>query len=145
MLTSINSPIPFATWGIDILGPFPIATSQRKFLIIAIDYFTKWLEESWIVPIKAYIQTGWLPNDVTGSRKLAMRALRYEIPCILVTDNGTQFNNEEFRKYCEENEIELRFTSVAHPQANGTTYKVTTGATLFMLAYGAEVVVPVEI
>ncbi|XP_074374371.1 uncharacterized protein LOC141714771 [Apium graveolens] len=44
---------------------------------------------------------------------------RYGIPRILVTNNGTQFNNEEFRKYHEENEIDLRFTSVAHPQANG--------------------------
>ncbi|KAL8115643.1 hypothetical protein AgCh_022228 [Apium graveolens] len=44
---------------------------------------------------------------------------RYGFPRILVTDNGTQFNNEEFKKYCEENEIELRFTFVAHPQANG--------------------------
>ena len=86
-----------------------------------------------------------------------------------------------FRSYCEENEIELRFTSVAHPQANGqaevanriildglkkrieksrnnwvdeilpilwayrTTCRVTTNATPFMLAYGAEAVVPVEI
>ena len=106
---------------------------------------------------------------------------RYGIPRILVTDNGTQFNNEEFKKYCEENEIELRFTSVAHPQANGqaevanriildglkkrieksrsnwvdeilpilwayrTTCRVTTGETPFMLAYGEEAVVPVEI
>lgn len=44
---------------------------------------------------------------------------RYGIPRILVTDNGTQFNNEEFRKYCEENIIESRFTSIAHPHANG--------------------------
>ncbi|KAK1364100.1 hypothetical protein POM88_039661 [Heracleum sosnowskyi] len=44
---------------------------------------------------------------------------RYGIPRILVTDNGTQFNNDEFKKYCDENDIKLRFTSVAHPQANG--------------------------
>ncbi|XP_074324263.1 uncharacterized protein LOC141661179 [Apium graveolens] len=37
MLTSINSPIPFAMWGMDILGPFLMATAQRKFLIVAID------------------------------------------------------------------------------------------------------------
>ncbi|XP_074374516.1 uncharacterized protein LOC141714919 [Apium graveolens] len=30
-----------------------------------------------IDPIKAHIQTGWLPNDVTEARKLAVRALRY--------------------------------------------------------------------
>ncbi|XP_074326549.1 uncharacterized protein LOC141664497 [Apium graveolens] len=44
---------------------------------------------------------------------------QYGIPRILVIDNGTQFNNEEFKKYCEENKIDLRFTYVAHPQANG--------------------------
>ena len=44
MLTSINTPIPFAMWGMDILGPFPLASAQRKFLLVAIDYFTKWIE-----------------------------------------------------------------------------------------------------
>ncbi|XP_074327836.1 uncharacterized protein LOC141665754 [Apium graveolens] len=74
-----------------------------------------------------------------------------------MTDKGTQLDNEEFRKYYEENKIDLRFTYVAHPQANGqaevanriildgTTCRVITGATSFMLAYGPEVVVPVEI
>ncbi|XP_074351628.1 uncharacterized protein LOC141690752 [Apium graveolens] len=114
MLTSIYSPIPFAMWGMDILGPFPMVTAQRK----------------------------------------------YGISRILVTDNGTQFNNEEFKKYYEENNIELWFTYVTHSQANGQAEvanwiildglkkrieKVTTGATPFMLTYGAEAVVPVEI
>ena len=44
MLTSINTPIPFAMWGMDILGPFPLVSARRKFLLIAIDYFTKWNE-----------------------------------------------------------------------------------------------------
>ncbi|XP_038986795.1 uncharacterized protein LOC120112114 [Phoenix dactylifera] len=42
LLTSISSPWPFAQWGIDILGPFPLATGQKKFIVVAIDYFTKW-------------------------------------------------------------------------------------------------------
>nr|XP_017227984.1 PREDICTED: uncharacterized protein LOC108203521 [Daucus carota subsp. sativus] len=37
----------------------------------------------------------------------------------MVTDNGTQYNNAEFKSYCEDYSIELRFTSVAHLQANG--------------------------
>ena len=37
----------------------------------------------------------------------------------MVTDNGTQFNNAKFKSYCEDYSIELRFTSVAHLQANG--------------------------
>ncbi|KAK2996844.1 hypothetical protein RJ639_025975 [Escallonia herrerae] len=43
-LTSIVSPIPFAVWGMDLLGPFPMASGQRRFMIVAIDYFTKWTE-----------------------------------------------------------------------------------------------------
>ncbi|GKC72359.1 reverse transcriptase domain-containing protein [Tanacetum coccineum] len=43
-LTPITSPWPFYKWGIDISGPFPKAQGKVKFLIVAIDYFTKWIE-----------------------------------------------------------------------------------------------------
>ena len=168
-LTSISYPIPFAMWGMDILGPFPMASAQRKFLIVAIDYFTKWIEAKPLAKITTKQVAQFLWENII---------CRYGIPRILVTDNGLQFNNQEFKKYCEENAIELRFTSVAHPQGNGqaevanriildglkkrverlrntwvdellpilwayrTTCKVTTGATPFLLAYGAEAVVP---
>ncbi|KAL0411566.1 UNVERIFIED_CONTAM: hypothetical protein Slati_3746300 [Sesamum latifolium] len=32
---------PFSLWGMDIVGPFPLAPGQKKFLLVAIDYFTK--------------------------------------------------------------------------------------------------------
>ncbi|KAL0463124.1 UNVERIFIED_CONTAM: Retrovirus-related Pol polyprotein from transposon opus [Sesamum latifolium] len=43
-LTTMLSPYPFRQWGIDIVGPFPLACGQRKFLLVAVDYFTKWVE-----------------------------------------------------------------------------------------------------
>ncbi|GKA39995.1 reverse transcriptase domain-containing protein [Tanacetum coccineum] len=43
-LTPITSPWPFYKWGIDIAGPFPEGPGKVKFLIVAIDYFTKWIE-----------------------------------------------------------------------------------------------------
>ncbi|KAL0401635.1 UNVERIFIED_CONTAM: hypothetical protein Slati_4193400 [Sesamum latifolium] len=43
-LTTMLSPCPFMQWGMDIVGPFPLAVGQRKFLLVAIDYFTKWVE-----------------------------------------------------------------------------------------------------
>ena len=30
----------FTQWGLDIMGPFPIAIKQLKFLVVGIDYFT---------------------------------------------------------------------------------------------------------
>ncbi|KAL0449682.1 UNVERIFIED_CONTAM: hypothetical protein Slati_1524600 [Sesamum latifolium] len=43
-ITTMLSPCPFAQWGMDIVGPFPLAPGQRKFLLVPIDYFTKWVE-----------------------------------------------------------------------------------------------------
>ncbi|GJU64886.1 reverse transcriptase domain-containing protein [Tanacetum coccineum] len=43
-LTSIISPWSFYKWGIDIAGPFPKRPGKVKFLIVAIDYFIKWIE-----------------------------------------------------------------------------------------------------
>ncbi|KAK4409416.1 hypothetical protein Sango_0014600 [Sesamum angolense] len=43
-LNDMLSPCPFSQWRMDIVGPFSLATGQRKFLLVAIDYFTKWVE-----------------------------------------------------------------------------------------------------
>lgn len=41
---SVTCPRPFAYWGMDIVRPLPTAASQKKFLLIATDYFSKWVE-----------------------------------------------------------------------------------------------------
>ncbi|GKF99329.1 reverse transcriptase domain-containing protein, partial [Tanacetum coccineum] len=43
-LTSVMASWPFYQWGLDILGPFPEGPGKLKFIIMAIDYFTKWME-----------------------------------------------------------------------------------------------------
>nr|XP_043633165.1 uncharacterized protein LOC122604341 [Erigeron canadensis] len=43
-MTSVTSAWPFIQWGIDIVGPLPEAQNKKKFLVVAIDYFTKWVE-----------------------------------------------------------------------------------------------------
>jgi len=40
-LHSLTAPWPFAQWGIDIVGPFPIGRAQKKFILVTVDYFTK--------------------------------------------------------------------------------------------------------
>jgi hypothetical protein len=37
----------------DILGPFPKATRKRQFVLVAIDYFIKWVEDEALVNITA--------------------------------------------------------------------------------------------
>lgn len=60
----------------DMIGPFPLATGQRKFRILAIDYFTKSVEAEKIMERKAQ-------NFVWKSI-----VCRFEVPRILVTDNA---------------------------------------------------------
>ncbi|XP_074378498.1 uncharacterized protein LOC141720041 [Apium graveolens] len=93
----------------DILGPFPVASVHVKFIVVAINYFIKWIGAKALAKIttKKIIQFFW-ENVI----------YRFGIPRIPVTDNGRQFDNIEFKEYCNNNSIELRFTSVAHLQAN---------------------------
>ena len=109
-LTSITSPWPFQQWGLDILGPLPIGKGQCKFIIVAVDYFTKWAEAE---PL-ATITEQKIHNFV-------WRAIicRFGIPRALVSDNGKQFDNAKFRDFCAELEIKNYYLSPAHPQSNG--------------------------
>ncbi|XP_073138017.1 uncharacterized protein [Henckelia pumila] len=43
-LNPIWASCPFDQWGLDIVGPFPLARAQKKFLLVAVDYFSKWVE-----------------------------------------------------------------------------------------------------
>ena len=43
-LIPMMAPWPFAWWGLDIMRPFLTVVRQLKFLVVGIDYFTKWVE-----------------------------------------------------------------------------------------------------
>nr|GFA20300.1 reverse transcriptase domain-containing protein [Tanacetum cinerariifolium] len=50
-LTPITAPWPFYKWGIDIAGPFSEGPRKVKFLIVTMDYFTKWIEAKAVATI----------------------------------------------------------------------------------------------
>ncbi|GJX72945.1 reverse transcriptase domain-containing protein [Tanacetum coccineum] len=50
-LTPVTAPWPFYKWGIDIAGPFPEGPGKVKFWIVAMDYFTKWIEAKAVLTI----------------------------------------------------------------------------------------------
>ncbi|XP_019176071.1 PREDICTED: uncharacterized protein LOC109171493 [Ipomoea nil] len=52
--TPVTTAIPFAKWGIDLLGPLPVAPGGLKFCVVAIDYFTKWVEAEPLATITEY-------------------------------------------------------------------------------------------
>ncbi|XP_043716321.1 uncharacterized protein LOC122664535 [Telopea speciosissima] len=108
-LTSIASPLPFGQWRMDILGPFPKASGGKQFAVVAVDYFTKWVEAEALATITVAKVWKFFLHSVI---------YRYGIPRTLISDNGKQFE-QKFKEYSDQYEIQLRKTSVAHPQSNG--------------------------
>ena len=43
-LNATSFPWPFSSWGMDVIGPIePAASNGHRFILVAIDYFTKWV------------------------------------------------------------------------------------------------------
>ncbi|XP_031096962.1 uncharacterized protein LOC116001213 [Ipomoea triloba] len=104
--TPITIAIPFARWGVDLLGPLPMAPGRHKFCIVAIDYFTKWIEAEPLVTITEYQCRRFLWRKVI---------YRFGFPEHLVTDNGRQFDNQAFTEFCSTYAIRHTKVSVAYP------------------------------
>jgi hypothetical protein len=171
-LTLMTAPWPFAQWGLDIMGPLPVGRRQLKFLVVGIDYFTKWVEAEPLATITERNIRGFVWKAII---------CRFGIPRTFISDNERQFDNSPFREFCEELGIRNHYSSPGHPQANGqvevtnrsllkmiktrlegakglwseelpnilwayrTTARTPTGETPFRLTYGTEAVIPVEI
>jgi len=52
VLNPLSSPWPFAQWGLDIVGPFPKAAGNKRYLLVGINYFTKWVETESLANIR---------------------------------------------------------------------------------------------
>ena len=109
-LTSMTSPWPFAVWGIDLIGPMPTACLAFKYAVVAVDYFTTWVEAK--------------PLGMISSKKVQEFVwesiiCHFRIPHDIVSDNGTQFDKNDFRALCDDFRIKKSLSSVDHPHTNG--------------------------
>ena len=110
ILNPLSSPWLFAQWSLDIVGPFPKAVGNKKYLLVSTNYFTKWVEAEPLVNIK----------DVDAKRFVwKIIVTRFGVPHVLISDNGLQFDSKMFRKYCGELGIINRYSTPAYPQGNG--------------------------
>ncbi|GJW61826.1 reverse transcriptase domain-containing protein [Tanacetum coccineum] len=81
-----------------------------KFLIVAMDYFTKWIEAKAVSTITGnQVKKFVWDNIVCG----------FGLPREIVSDNDKQFSDNPFKDWCEKLNIAQRFASVKHPQSNG--------------------------
>jgi hypothetical protein len=78
-------------------------------ILVMVDKFTKWIEVKAIRKCDGRTAVSFLKDIM----------LRYGCPHSIITDNGTNFAEGAFARFCRDKRIRLDLASVAHPQANG--------------------------
>ena len=110
ILNLLSSPWLFAQWSLDIVGPFLKAVGNKKYLLVGTDYFTKWVEIEPLANIRYVDAKRFVWKNIVT---------RFGVPHVLISDNGLQFDNKMFRKYCGELGITNRYSTPTYPQGNG--------------------------
>ncbi|CAF3221850.1 unnamed protein product [Rotaria sp. Silwood2] len=102
---------PWHTIGMDILGPLPTTARQKRFLLVVVDYFTRWIE---LFPLRSTTS-----NDIANILTNEIFS-RYGLPKHIVSDNGPQFVSNLFKNFCDILGIKQNLTANYHPQSNMT-------------------------
>nr|GEZ49401.1 reverse transcriptase domain-containing protein [Tanacetum cinerariifolium] len=147
-LTLITAPWPFYKWGIDIAGPFLEGPGKVKFLIVAMDYFTKWIEAKAVATITGGQVKKFVWDNIV---------CRFGIPGEIISDNVkhpqsnglVERSNRSLREGIKARLGEGNKNWVEElPHvlwAHRTMIKSSHGDTPFSLTYGTEAVIPAEI
>uniref|UniRef100_A0A2N9HEC3 RNA-directed DNA polymerase n=1 Tax=Fagus sylvatica TaxID=28930 RepID=A0A2N9HEC3_FAGSY len=171
-LQNMTTPWPFHTWGLDLIGPIGPASGGHIWILVATEYFTKWVEA-----ISLRKATGAAVANFIREHIIT----RFGIPYKLISDNGTPFVNKDVRELLEHYQVKHRRSTPYYPQGNGqaeatnrmllrilskmvfdygsnwnshladvlwayrSSPKTATGFTPFSLVYGTDTISPTEL
>ena len=96
-LSAMSSPWPFVAWGMDVIGPIESAVSNgHRFILVAIDYSTKWVEASSYKSISTKVVKNFVRNNLI---------CRFGVLESINTDKGVNLNSHLMRDICEQFKI----------------------------------------
>ncbi|KAG7567974.1 Integrase catalytic core [Arabidopsis thaliana x Arabidopsis arenosa] len=162
----------FDVWGIDFMGPFNPASYGNKYILVAVDYVSKWVEAI---------------ASPTNDHKVVLKLFksiifpRFGIPKAVISDGGSHFINKVFESLLKKHGVKHKVATPYHPQTSGqvevsnrqikailarvvgvsrrdwstklddtlwayrTAYKTPIGRTPFQMLYGKSCHLPVEV
>ncbi|KAI5323058.1 hypothetical protein L3X38_032130 [Prunus dulcis] len=172
-MNPVVKPWPFRGWAMDLIGKiYPASSQQHCFIIVATDYFTKWVEAK---PIK----TTTSQEIITFIEEQIIQ--RFGIPESITTDRGSSFISRDMLDMAEAFKFKLLQSTPYYAQANGqaessnkviiniirkmleknpkqwheklsetlwayrTSKREATGMTPYALTYGHDAILPMEI
>jgi transposase InsO family protein len=103
-----RSELPTEPWediAIDFMGPLP----SGHYLLVTVDYYSRYYEVD-------------IMKSITAAKtieRLKVIFARFGLPSSIRCDNGPQFISEEFKEFCQCNNIRIRYSTPLWPQANG--------------------------
>ena len=100
---------PFFRVGLDLVGPLPITERNNRFIIVLVDYLTKWVEAEALATAES--------EDVINFLKMVFS--RHGVPEILVTDNGPQFTSDKTKAFLDLHDVYTHYITIYHPASNG--------------------------
>ena len=109
-LKQYNVGAPFERIAIDIAGPFPVTKDGNKYILVAMDYFSKW-PEAYAIPNQ---------ESVTVAQVLVDNLIcRFGVPLEIHSDQGRNFESGVLQQICNLLGMHKTRTTALHPQSDG--------------------------
>ncbi|CAJ2641991.1 unnamed protein product, partial [Trifolium pratense] len=110
-LHSIIKPWPFRGWALDLIGEIkPASSKNQKYIIVGVDYFTKWIEAIPLPNVDQEEVISFIQNHII---------YRFGIPETITTDQGSVFTGRKMQEFARQTGFKLLTSTPYYAQANG--------------------------
>ncbi|KAL2652806.1 hypothetical protein R1flu_020934 [Riccia fluitans] len=102
---------PFKKWGLDFVGPiYPVASNGHRYLLVATDYATKWVEAASLPDCIARSTAEFLYSYILA---------RYGCPEEFINDQGSHFVNQAIKCLVDKFFVSHKTSTTYYPRGNG--------------------------
>ncbi|CAH8547811.1 unnamed protein product [Dicrocoelium dendriticum] len=120
---------PNETVGVDVLGPLPETPRGNRYILVLVDYFTKWCEA---------IPTPYIDARSTAQLVFDHWISRWGAPEQLHSDRGSNFESLVVSELCRILDIRKTRTTAYHPQSNGQVERTNRSLKALLKAFTEE-------